>query len=153
MIITAGGENVAPVPIEQTIKEMLPCISNAVVIGDKRKYLCCFLTFKVIVDKANNDMPTDELAPAAIHWCRAVGSNVTKVSEILSGPDGNVTNAIQEGIDRANERAISRATNVRKWEILPRDISLATGELGPTLKLLRSVFSKKYDDTINRIYH
>ena len=152
MIITAGGENIAPVPIEETIKEMLPCISNAIVIGDKRKYISCFLTFKVMVDKANNDMPIDELTPATIDWCKSVGSNATNVNDILSGPDGIVMNAIQEGIDRANKRAISRAANIRKWKMLPLDISVATGELGPTLKLKRFVFNNKYADAIDRLY-
>ena len=49
LLITAGGENVAPVPIEDNIKAMLPCISNAVLIGDRQKYLSVFLTFKVVV--------------------------------------------------------------------------------------------------------
>ena len=46
LIITAGGENVAPVPIEDTIKSALPCISNVILIGDKKKFLTVFLTFK-----------------------------------------------------------------------------------------------------------
>lgn len=46
LIITAGGENVAPAPIEEAIKEMLLCIPNAVLISDKRKYLSCLLTFR-----------------------------------------------------------------------------------------------------------
>ena len=99
---------------------------------------------KVIVDKENNDMPTDELDSAAIDWCISVGSNATKVSDILTGLDGNVMAAIQKGIDKANSRAISRAANVQKWEILPLDMSVATGELGPTLKLKRFFFNQKY---------
>lgn len=47
MIITAGGENIAPVPIEDAIKEEVPIISNAMVIGDKKKFLSCLLTLKV----------------------------------------------------------------------------------------------------------
>ena len=47
LIITAGGENIAPVPIEAIIKEENPLISNAMVIGDKRKFLSCLLTLKV----------------------------------------------------------------------------------------------------------
>ena len=47
LIITAGGENIAPVPIEDNIKAALPIISNAMVIGDKKKFLSVLLTVKV----------------------------------------------------------------------------------------------------------
>ena len=47
LIITSGGENVAPVPIEDKIKAEIPFISNVMLIGDKRKYLTCLITLKV----------------------------------------------------------------------------------------------------------
>ncbi len=47
MIITAGGENIAPVPIEDHIKAELPFVSNAMVVGDRRKFLSVLLTPKV----------------------------------------------------------------------------------------------------------
>lgn len=47
IIITSGGENMAPVPIEDRIKEEVPFLSNVMVIGDKRKYITCFVTLKV----------------------------------------------------------------------------------------------------------
>lgn len=50
LIITAGGENVAPVPIEDAVREALsPCLSNCMVIGDKRRFLSILVTLKVTV--------------------------------------------------------------------------------------------------------
>ena len=50
ILITAGGENIAPILIEDIIKKELPCISNAMVIGDRRKFLSVLLTLKVDID-------------------------------------------------------------------------------------------------------
>ena len=50
LLITAGGENVPPVPIEDKAKEELPIISNAMLIGDKKKFLAMLLTLKVIIE-------------------------------------------------------------------------------------------------------
>ena len=47
ILITAGGENVAPTLIEDAIKKELPVVSNAMVIGDRKKFLSCLLTLKV----------------------------------------------------------------------------------------------------------
>ena len=60
IIVTGGGENVAPVPIEDTIKvQMKDIVSNCMVLGDKRKHLACILTLRTVLDAAN--LPTDEV--------------------------------------------------------------------------------------------
>lgn len=64
LIITAGGENIPPVLIEDKIKEKMRCISNAMVIGDKRKYLVVLLTLKSNVDAEGE--PTTELVADAL---------------------------------------------------------------------------------------
>ena len=62
IIVTAGGENIAPVPIEDQIKEVLKdYIANCLVIGDKRKHLACILTLRTVLDDKNQ--PTDVLHP------------------------------------------------------------------------------------------
>ncbi|MEQ2188122.1 hypothetical protein GOODEAATRI_011678, partial [Goodea atripinnis] len=74
--------------------------------------------------------PVDELSPEAVELCRKLGSNATRVSEIAGGRDRAVHAAIQEGINKVNEKATSNAQRVQKWIILDRDFSVGGGELG-----------------------
>lgn len=151
LIITAGGENIAPVPIEDTVKECLPCVSNCILIGDKRKFLSMLITLKVDVNMDTLE-PTDNLTAVTVDWMKAQGSGATKVSDILDHKDAIVLKAIQKGIDKANERAISRAQKIQKWSLLPRDFSIPGGELGPTMKLRRPIVHKMYAKTIDAFY-
>lgn len=151
LIITAGGENVPPVPIEDAVKEAVPLISNAMLIGDKRKFLTMLLTIKCQVNTETGD-PEDELTPEAVELCRKLGSNATRVSEVAGGRDRAVHAAIQDGINRVNEKATSNAQRIQKWVVLDRDFSVGGGELGPTMKLKRPVVQKMYKDQIDNFY-
>uniref|UniRef100_A0A4W3KC00 Long-chain-fatty-acid--CoA ligase ACSBG2 n=1 Tax=Callorhinchus milii TaxID=7868 RepID=A0A4W3KC00_CALMI len=151
LIITAGGENIPPVPIEDAIKEQISVISNAMVIGDKRKFLSVLLTLKCNVNSDTGD-PLDDLTPEVTQFCKRIGSKATKVSEILASKDRDVFNAIQEGINRVNEKATSNAQRIQKWIILEKDFSIPGGELGPTMKLKRPVIMKMYPDQIDDFY-
>lgn len=74
--------------------------------------------------------PTDNLTALCMDWMKAQGSASAKVSDILDNKDAIVLKAIQQGIDKANDRAISRAQKIQKWSLLPRDFSIPGGELG-----------------------
>ena len=74
--------------------------------------------------------PTEELSMEAVEYCRNLGSQATKVSDIIGGKDKDVCHAIQEGIDRVNSAAISNAQRIQKWTILRKDFSVSGGELG-----------------------
>ena len=89
LLITAGAENIAPVPVEEAVKKELPCISNAILIGDRKKFLTMFITFKVVHDDST-DFPTDELTKTAVDWCLSVGSEARTVEEIIEPPDAKV---------------------------------------------------------------
>lgn len=130
LLITAGGENVPPVPIEQTVKKELPYISNAFLVGDRRKFLSILLTLRVEVD-TESGAPLDELLPSVQEWLKVLGCPATTVTEVLkNGPDKRLLDAIQEGINRVNESAVSNAQRIQKFAILPVDFSVITGELG-----------------------
>ncbi|XP_034026833.1 long-chain-fatty-acid--CoA ligase ACSBG2-like isoform X2 [Thalassophryne amazonica] len=150
LVITAGGENIPPVPIENAVKSEIPIISNAVLIGDKLKFLSMLLTLKCVVD--DNGEATDDLHPEVIAFCQQHNITATKVSEIIAKKEPAMYNSIQEGFERVNAKATSNAQKVQKWIILDQDFSVARGQLGPTLKLRRPVVMKMYQDKINEMY-
>ncbi|XP_053318195.1 long-chain-fatty-acid--CoA ligase ACSBG2 isoform X2 [Spea bombifrons] len=151
LIITAGGENIPPVPIEDAVKEHVPIISNAMLIGDKKKFLSMLLTLKCNINADTGD-PEDELTPEAIEFCLKLGSKATRVSDIIGGKEKAVYAAIQEGINTVNEMSTSNAQKIQKWLVLQRDFSIAGGELGPTMKLKRPVVLKMYNNEIESFY-
>ncbi|XP_063375733.1 long-chain-fatty-acid--CoA ligase ACSBG2 isoform X4 [Cydia amplana] len=151
LLITAGGENVAPVLIEQTVQAELPHVGYAVLIGDRRKFLSILLTLKCKVDNESGD-PLDELDPVTQKWVESLGSKATSLREISKTKDPLVSKAIEAGIMRANKQAISNAQKIQKFSILPADFSVNTGELGPTLKIKRNVVYEKYHDIIEDFY-
>nr|XP_006627278.1 PREDICTED: long-chain-fatty-acid--CoA ligase ACSBG2-like isoform X1 [Lepisosteus oculatus]XP_015195068.1 PREDICTED: long-chain-fatty-acid--CoA ligase ACSBG2-like isoform X1 [Lepisosteus oculatus]XP_015195074.1 PREDICTED: long-chain-fatty-acid--CoA ligase ACSBG2-like isoform X1 [Lepisosteus oculatus]XP_015195078.1 PREDICTED: long-chain-fatty-acid--CoA ligase ACSBG2-like isoform X1 [Lepisosteus oculatus] len=150
LIITAGGENIPPVPIEDAVKEELPVISNAMLVGDKRKFLSVLLTLKSNVDDSGD--PLDQLTPHAVEFFKQLDCKATRVSEITANMNPSVFKAIQDGIDRVNSRATSNAQKIQKWTILQRDFSISGGELGPTMKLKRPVVHKMYKEEIEKFY-
>ncbi len=97
LIITAGGENVAPIPIEDRVKsELSDIVSNCMLVGDKKKYLVMLVTLKSDVDM-DSLMPLDSLTHGCIEALRSIGSNSTKVSEIVARKDLLVYKKIEEG--------------------------------------------------------
>lgn len=151
IIITAGGENIPTGLIEETVKSELSVISNAVLIGDARKYLTILLTLKSQTDK-HNGAPLDELELATKDWCQSLGVQINTVSEILQKKPKEIYAAIENGITAANKKATSNAQRIQKFKILPKDFSINSGELGPTLKVKRQIVIERYKDYIEEMY-
>uniref|UniRef100_A0A7S1LPV1 AMP-dependent synthetase/ligase domain-containing protein n=1 Tax=Neobodo designis TaxID=312471 RepID=A0A7S1LPV1_NEODS len=145
LIITAGGENIAPVPVEDAIKRHCPALSNVVMVGDKRKYNVCLVTLK---SKQNLDTGafTDELVGEAL----AVNPEVTTVS--AAREDAAWRAHIRAALDKANGEAVSNAQKVQKFHILATDLSVPGGELTGTMKLKRNVVAEKYAAEIDALY-
>jgi long-chain acyl-CoA synthetase len=109
-------------------------ISQAVVVGDARPFVAALIT----------------LDPEAIaHWADTHGFSGTQMTELAENAD--LRAAIQSAVDDAN-RSVSRAESIRKFALLPEDLTIAAGELTPTLKVRRAIVDKHYDHVIERIY-
>jgi len=78
-------------------------------------------------------MPLDKLSSVSLAWCQRIGSTAATVSEARN--DVVVLDAIQQSINRVNEAAVSHAQHIQKWAVLPRDFTVAGGELGALLQL------------------
>lgn len=154
LIITAGGENVPPVLIEDEIKlEIGKVVSNVMVVGDRRKFLTCLITLKTTpnAEVKPGDYPfTDNLAPSALEELQKFGSSAKTVEEAMK--DEKVKEYINKGIERSNKRATSNAQRIGKFRIVPRDFTLEGGELTPSLKLKRRVVVQQYEKEIEELY-
>mmetsp|Transcript_9284 Transcript_9284/g.10748 ORF Transcript_9284/g.10748 Transcript_9284/m.10748 type:complete len:744 (+) Transcript_9284:169-2400(+) len=148
IIITAGGENVAPVPIEDSVKKLCGAVSNIIMIGDKRKFNVCLITLKA--KGATGELPGgNDLDGGAL----LVNPDVTTVSGAMDDP--TMIETIIKAIKATNADGSccpSNASKIQKFTILPKDISVETGDLTATLKLKRSVVQEKYAKQIEAMY-
>ena len=144
LIITAGGQNIPPVLIENQIKQALPFIANVMAVGQMKKYLACLITLK-------EDPPmSGKLQKLAQELLQSKGCPAKTVSQAIKHP--KMREIITAGLEAANSKAISRAQRVQNFIILPEDFSVEAGLLTPTLKLKRRQVSKKYHAEIEKMY-
>jgi long-chain acyl-CoA synthetase len=129
IIITAGGKNIAPKNIEASLKQS-PIVGEAVVIGDRRKYLVVLVTL-------------DEAA------AMKVAPGLTDADKLAGSPQ--IQAAIQQQIDEVNKE-LARVEQIKKFTILTRQFGIATGELTPTLKIKRKVVVQMYEREIEAMY-
>merc|ERR1719350_2532752 len=120
VIITSGGKNIAPYPIEDRIKnELSDFVSNCVVVGDKQKHLACLLTVKAVPDPATLEV-TDQMEATAWEWCRSQGCKPESVTDLVTNRHKYepVWDAVMEAINLVNKESSSKAAKVRKFFII-----------------------------------
>jgi long-chain-fatty-acid--CoA ligase ACSBG len=108
LIITAGGENIPPVLIENEMKAAMLALSNVMVIGDKRKFLSMLVSLKVDVD-GETGVPTNKLATDSLFVGGQIGSSATTTEEAAKCPKWE--KYINDGMKAANAKTTS---NVRR---------------------------------------
>ncbi len=133
IIVTAGGKNITPQYIENQLKASI-YINDAVVIGDRRKYL----TGLVIIDEDN------VVKYAQDHKIQfSTYKDLTEHADILL--------LIQGEVDRVNE-SLSRVEQVKKFTILPKKLYEEDGEVTPTMKVKRRRINEAFSDLIESMY-
>jgi long-chain acyl-CoA synthetase len=133
LIITAAGKNIVGAPLEDQLAAH-PLISQAVVIGDRRPFISALLAL-------------DE--EAAGRWADTRGRSDASMEELARDPD--LRAELQAAVDDVN-RSLSRAESIRKFVVVPRDLSIEAGELTPTLKVRRATVEQTYADEIEALY-
>jgi long-chain-fatty-acid--CoA ligase ACSBG len=149
LVITAGGENVAPVPIEDKIKYGCPLISNVMLIGDKKKFLSVLVTLRVVINP-DTLIPTKDIDPNFKQLLNKSGISSMNLDDVMK--EENVRKMIQDSLDNYNKTAVSKAQRVQKFVILDTDFSVPGGELTESQKLKRRVVVEKYGEQIESMY-
>jgi long-chain acyl-CoA synthetase len=133
IIITAGGKNITPSVMENELK-FSPYISDAVVIGDARKFLTCL----IMIDQENVE-----------HYAQTHSVPFTDYRSLCSRPE--VVELIGAEVTRVNKE-FSSVEQVKKFRLIDVLLTAEDEELTPTMKLKRSFVSNKYGELIDSMY-
>ncbi|MCR8944036.1 AMP-dependent synthetase/ligase [Streptomyces sp. OUCMDZ-4982] len=133
IIITSGGKNVTPAPLEDWLRAH-PLVSQCMVVGDNRSYITALLT----------------LDPDGLHhWRQMVKKQDVPLRELVH--DEELRTSLQKAVDEAN-RLVSRAESIRKFTVLPVDFTEEKGHLTPSLKLKRAAIARDFTAEIEELY-
>lgn len=133
IIITAGGKNVSPSEIENSIKAS-PFIKEAIVIGDRRKYLTCLIGIDFEV---------------ASEWAQRKRIPHTTYRDLSEKPE--IRKFVQRAVAETNEK-FSRVEQIKKFEMLTKELDHEDGELTATQKVKRSIIEERFGDLIESMY-
>jgi long-chain acyl-CoA synthetase len=132
ILVTAGGKNVAPAPLEDTIRAHY-LVSQALVVGEARPFVAALIT-----------IDTETFA----EWRDKAGKSGS-VADLHDDPD--LVAEIQSAVDRANA-GVSKAEAIRKFAIVPYDWTEEGGQVTPTLKLRRNVVLRESRADVESLY-
>jgi long-chain acyl-CoA synthetase len=133
ILVTAGGKNVAPAPLEHIVRAH-PLVSQVMVVGDDRPYIGALVT-----------LDAEALEPWLVEHERAV----VEIAELLDDPA--VRESIQTAVDEANA-TVSHAEAIKRWTILPIDLTEESGHLTPKMSVKRNVVAADFADAIEGLY-
>jgi long-chain acyl-CoA synthetase len=134
LIKTSGGKYVAPTAVEGQIKASCPYVSQVLVHGHGRNFCAALIS----------------LDPDAIaSWAQQNELGSSSYAELVAHP--SVRAMIAEHIEEANA-SLERWATIKRFEILPADLTVEGGELTPSLKVKRRVVEDRYDELLAKMY-
>jgi long-chain acyl-CoA synthetase len=131
---TSGGKYVAPQPIENKMKES-PFVEQMMIVGAEQKFVGALIVPSI---------------PNLKEWMQHKGLKFTTAEDAVNNPE--VLRLYRDLIDSFNN-FFNHVEQVKKFELLPHEWTIDTGELTPTLKLKRKVIMEKYKGAVERIYN
>jgi long-chain acyl-CoA synthetase len=133
LLVTAGGKNVAPGPLEEQIRAH-QLVEHAVVVGDDRPFISALVT----------------LDPEGLeNWYSERGLPSRSIREACADPQ--VAGALQGAVDQAN-LLVSKAESIRKFTVLDTEFTVGSGHLTPSLKVKRNIVVRDFEAEINSLY-
>jgi len=133
LIITAGGKNIAPQNIENQLK-FSPYINDAVVIGDRRKYLVAI----IVIDEDN-----------VVKYAQDNKIQYTTYATLTQHPE--ITKLIQKEVDAVN-KTLANVETVKRFTVLSKKLFVEDGEVTPTMKVKRKFINETFKDQIEAMY-
>lgn len=153
LLITAGGENIAPIPVEEAIKDALPMVEYVVMVADKRKFCSCIFVLKSKPGMNEQGQPTasDELMAPAMEVDPECATITQACGEDYKGT-AKWRAALTEGVKVYNANPVSQAAKIQEFRICKDGFSVGNGLLTDTMKLKRSKVYAKHAPLIEMIY-
>lgn len=133
IIVTSGGKNITPQYIENKLK-FSPYINDAVIIGDKRKFISCL----IMIDEDN-----------VVKYAQDNKIQFSTYKDLTQSPE--IIRFIQEEVDKVND-TIARVEQIKKFTILPKKLYEEDGEVTPTMKVKRKYVNETFSDLIEAMY-
>ncbi len=132
ILVTAGGKNVSPAPLEDAIRAH-PLVGQVLVVGEAKPFIGALVT----------------IDPEAFPGWRDRAGKTGEMADLVDDPD--LRAEIQSAVDQANEQ-VSRAESIRKFTVLPVEWSEAGGQVTPSMKLKRHVVLREYATEVEALY-
>lgn len=133
IIMTTGGKNVAPAPLEDWLRAH-PLVGQCMVVGDNRPFITALITLE---------------PDGLLHWRQMRKKQDMPIRDLVA--DEELRGALQRAVDEAN-RLVSRAESIRKFVVLPVDFTEQGGHLTPSLKLKRDAILRDFEVEIEELY-